>query len=422
MLKLSVRLLLFVTLVLAAFHAPGFAQVGVIMQISPNANVDVVAEHIHGGRADFIPGTTQYLFSTPSAPPDSQSPDDDSKWRERNRAATLMTGARPKYVTANPAAAADWYKTQPCMSLIHLSAAWTYSTGRTVVVADLNSQVDYSHPALVGHLTSGYDFVLDKPHGVSALNDESSAGYLDDESSAGYLDQSSTSYLLASGATLMDESSAGYLDGLNPAYAHGTLTAGIIAAIAPDAMIMPLRVFDENGQSSLFMIAKAIRYAVNHGATVINLSFGVDRDSAVLRSAINFAIANNVTITASAGNSNSSVPQYPAAYPGVLSVAATDLSDVKALFSNYGGAIDIDAPGVNVISAFPGNLYAIVSGTSFSAPAIAGTAALLQAQNSTTPVPLRVNAGGVNINAQNPAYAGQLGYGRIDILRALQSP
>src|SRR5262249_23331887 len=153
-----------------------------------------------------------------------------------------------------------------------------------VVVADINSQVDYSHPALVGHLTSGYDFVSDRPQNVTAL-DDSSASYLDD-SSASYLDSVTITYLNDSSASYLDDSSASYLDSQNPAYSHGTLCAGIIAAIAPDAMIMPLRAFDDNGSSNTFMIAKAIRYAVNHGAQVINMSFGTLDDTRVLRSAI----------------------------------------------------------------------------------------------------------------------------------------
>jgi subtilisin family serine protease len=284
-------------------------------------------------------------------------------------------------------------------------------------VADLNSQVDFSHPALIGHLTSGYDFVANKPQGRVVLN-QSSASYLD-QSSASYLDQSSASYLDQSGASYLDQSSASYLDSLNPAYGHGTLSAGIIAAIAPEAMIMPLRVFDENGSADVFMIAKAIRFAVKHGAQVINMSFGTHADSAVLRSAITFALERNVTLTASAGNNNSSVPQYPAGYAGVITTASTDLQDVKAPFSNFGGQVYLAAPGVNIISSFPGNLYGSVSGTSFSAPIAAGTAALLHAMGSTV-VTSKLAGGSIDINDNNPDYAGQLGYGRMDILNTVQ--
>jgi subtilisin family serine protease len=124
-----------------------------------------------------------------------------------------------------------------------------------------------------------------------------------------------------------------------------------------------------------------------------------------------------VTVVASAGNNSSSGLQYPAAYPGVINTAATKLSDVKASFSNYGSTIDIDAPGVNIVSAFPGNLYGLVNGTSFSAPIIAGTAALVRSLGLDPAT--SINAAGVSIDALNPGYAGQLGHGRIDILEAV---
>jgi subtilisin family serine protease len=188
--------------------------------------------------------------------------------------------------------------------------------------------------------------------------------------------------------------------------------------MAPDAMIMPLRAFDENGASDLFMIARAVRYAVDHGAQVINMSFGNAADSAVLRSAVAYAVSRGVTVVASAGNGHSLALQYPAAYPGVLNTAATNLSDVKAAFSNYGSTVDIDAPGVNIISAFPGNLYGLVNGTSFSAPIIAGTAALIRSLGADAPT--NIGAAGVNIDLLNPLFAGQLGHGRIDVRTAVQ--
>ena len=122
---------------------------------------------------------------------------------------------------------------------------------------------------------------------------------------------------------------------------------------------------------------------------------------------------------ASAGNKNTSVPQYPAAYNGVITVAATDLLDKKAPFSNYGGYVYVDAPGVNIFSAYPGGYYSVVSGTSFSAPAVAGTAALIRSLHATG-VPGYIAGAAINIDSKNLNYAGQLGYGRIDVLRAVK--
>src|SRR5262249_37158596 len=138
-----------------------------------------------------------------------------------------------------------------------------------------------------------------------------------------------------------------------------------------------------------------------------------------LKNAIKDAVKSGVIVVASAGNDNTSVPQYPAAYPDVVSVAATDLNDVKAPFSNYGATISVSAPGTHIISAYPGGYYAELSGTSFSAPLVAGEAALLRSvkANSSTAA---IEAGVDNIDAANPKYVGQLGTGRINLLKALQ--
>jgi subtilisin family serine protease len=406
-------LLLFVS---AIFNVQGFAQIGLVVQLPPNANISNVAAHANGAVITALPEANQFLLSVPAVP--NNLSDNEVRWMELNQGSRLPAAPHAAYLTVAASATSDWYKTQPSFTLIHLPAALTHATGRGVVIADINSQVDYSHPALVGHLTSGYDFVVDRPTGVTALN-ESSANYLD-ESSANYLDAATSSYLDESSANYLDESSANYLDSQNPAYNHGTLTAGILAAVAPEAMIMPLRAFDENGSSNTFTIARAIRYAVNHGAQVINMSFGTVADTAVLRTAIACALSHDVVLTASAGNRNTVTTQYPAAYANVLTTAATNLLDVKASFSNYGSPILVDAPGVNIISAVPGNLYGIVNGTSFSAPIVAGTAALIRSAG-VIDVASRIAAGAVNIDGQNPGYVGQLGNGRVDILSSVNT-
>jgi thermitase len=208
------------------------------------------------------------------------------------------------------------------------------------------------------------------------------------------------------------------MDG-NPAYSHGTLCAGIIAVVAPDSMIMPLRVFDDTGSADLFTISKAIRYAAQQGAQVINMSFGTLQNSQAIKNSIDFALSRNVVLVASAGNNNTSAPQYPAAYDGVITTAATDLIDRKASFSNYGNYVDVDAPGVNIFSSYPGGSYSVVSGTSFSAPMIAGTAALIRSLPSTG-VAGKISAGAINIDSKNPNYAHQLGSGRIDVFQAVK--
>ena len=326
-------------------------------------------------------------------------------------------------------AAADWYRMQPAFTLIRANRASAYYDGYGVVVADINSAVDYGHPALRGHLTSGVDFVSQQGPSYAALNqasgsflDQSSGSFLD-QSSGSFLDQSSGSFLDQSSGSFLDQSSASFLDGKpvlnmigagNAAYGHGTLCAGLIAAVAPRAMVMPLRVFDDNGEADIFTITKAIRYAIRNKVGVINMSFGISTNSRTVREAVAAAIAANIVVTGSAGNANSSTPQYPASYSSVLSVAATNLADTKGSFSNYGSSISVSAPGVNIISAYPGGYYAVVSGTSFAAPIVAGEAALVRSKQVFGGADAIVR-GTVDINAQNPQYVGKLGKGRIDV-------
>src|SRR5215471_4080577 len=325
------RKCLLLALLLGFFNVHAFSQIGIVVQLSPQTDPNEVAARFNGVVLEALTDSNQFLLSVPAIPTGPFS--NDIRWIEANQPSTLPSNPRTGYLTVTQNTAADWYKAQPAFALIKLSDALTYSRGRGVVVADINSDVDYSHPALVGHLTSGYDFVNNGPSGEGASLNDSSASYLDD-SSASYLDSATISYLNDSSASYLDDSSASYLDGQNPAYSHGTLTAGIIAAVAPESMIMPLRAFDDNGSGTNFRIAKAIRYAVKHGAQVINMSFGSLTESPVVRSAVDYAIRNNVILTASAGNNNSSNLQYPAAYVNVITAAATNLNDVKAPFSN----------------------------------------------------------------------------------------
>jgi subtilisin family serine protease len=378
----------------APLHAASYP---LIVQISPASDITSIAAALGGVMVDSIPGADTYLLDVPLIPAATTASVLGIQWMELNTGVTLPGFAVLGIVTVPATTAADWYKYQPSWQLIHAQNALSYSTGRGVVVADINSQVDYAHPALGGHLTSGYDFVTNKPVGSAALN-QSEAGFLDD-SEAGFLD----------GTGLL----------VNPAYSHGTLCAGVIAVIAPDSMIMPLRAFDDQGKSDVFMIAKAIRYAVQHGAQVINMSFGTLSYSQALRSAIAFAQASQVLLSASAGNNDTSAPQYPAGFSGVMTTAATTLFDTKASFSKYGSYVFIDATGVNMICAYPGGYYSVVSGTSFSAPVVAGVAALVGSLRATG-VRDSIAGGAVNIDSNNPNYANQLGYGRIDVLHAVK--
>ncbi len=421
-----VRKILLSILLLLAASISAMANVTVVVGLGPLGNIGNVVNSLGGSVLDSIPEANLYLVSLPNLPllsvlnqlqlGISFFEPDTTILSPTHHAAGILTVAN-----RTPA---NWYIAQPELKRIGALSALAYARGRGIVIADLNSAVDYGHPALVGHLTSGYDFVTARSSYQATLNqsgasflDQSGASFLD-QSGASFLDQSGASFLDQSGASFIDSSSASFLDS-NPAYAHGTLCAGIIAAMAPDSMIMPLRVFDSNGNADVFSITKAVYYAARHGARVINLSFGMSQPSNSLTGALNFAANAGLTVVASAGNANTSIPQYPASVSSVLSVAAVNPSDVKAPFSNYGSTIDVDAPGINIISAFPGGYYEMVSGTSFSAPIAAAEAALIMSVKTSDPKKV-INSSSINIYPQNPRYIGQLGYGRINVLSAVK--
>jgi subtilisin family serine protease len=423
LLRLSVIFLL-----LFAVNADAATSVPVIVKLLPGANISLITSVLGAVQVDSIPGANTYLLRLPSLPvltPLLRLL--GVEWIEANRGLSLPSVAHARLLAAPGATDPRWYRTQPAFGLIRSEAAHQYSDGSNVLIADINSSVDTSHPALVGHLFSGYDFVAGTPGGVNAgLNDDQqTAGFLDDDQqTAGFLDddQQTAGFLDGVGASLFDDQqTAGFLDGHKPAYSHGTLCAGILVAVAPGAMIMPIRAFDDNGNSDVYTLAKAIRWAAEHNADVINMSFGTLDDTKILREAVIYARGKGVLLVASAGNNNSSTPQYPAAYSSVITVASTNLADQKASFSNYGTNIVVDAPGVDIISAYPGGGYAMASGTSFSAPEVAGEVALIL-RLRTTGVVYDVDSTAVNVDSRNPGYYGQLGYGRVDILRAVQAP
>ncbi|RPK57406.1 Subtilisin E precursor [Streptomyces sp. ADI96-02] len=187
-------------------------------------------------------------------------------------------------------------------------------------------------------------------------------------------------------------------NGTTDTVGHGTKVAGIIAAremkgtgftgLAPDATIIPLQQNDAEGNGTAETLADAIRYAVDTAkADVINIS--QDTTDAVepapaLRRAVDDALAKDVVVVASAGNDGlggNVKATYPASYRGVLAVASSDRNNERAPFSQAGEFVGVAAPGVDMISTVPGGGHCADNGTSFSAPYVAGVAALIRAKH-----------------------------------------
>jgi len=205
-------------------------------------------------------------------------------------------------------------------------------------------------------------------------------------------------------------------------YGHGTFVAGLIVLAAPRATIMPLRAFGADGYGTSFNIAKAIRFAADNGARVINMSFGMTEEDSLVKDAIVYAGQKSYMVAA-AGNDNDNFIHFPASLAArTLSVTSTATGDIKAPFSNFASEMNVSAPGVSVYSAYPGKAWAYWSGTSFSTALVSGEAALLIAlkpESTRTDLNTVIKTSGTNIDPLNPDYAKQLGKVRVDYQAAI---
>ena len=169
---------------------------------------------------------------------------------------------------------------------------------------------------------------------------------------------------------------------------HGTHVAGSAAAVTnngkgvagtcPGCPLYNVKVLGDTGSGYTSWISNGITWAADNGAKVINLSLGSSSFSSTQQDAVNYAWGKGVVVVAAAGNSNTSTQFYPAAYPNVIAVGATDSNDTKASFSNYGSSwVDVAAPGVNILSTTVDGGYGLKSGTSMASPHVAGEAGLV---------------------------------------------
>lgn len=282
-------------------------------------------------------------------------------------------------VTYYGATVRNGYVNQPAMQLIELGNSRLLAPAGLGTVAIIDTGVDPSHPALAGVLMTGYDFTRDQP-GASELADlsQSTVAILD-QSTVAILDSKNLPVVLnQSTVAILDQSTVAILDGGNlpKAFGHGTMVAGLVHLVAPAARILPLKAFHSDGTANLSDIVRAIRYAADNGANVLAMSFTFDTLSPDLQAAIQYATGKGVICVASAGNNGSERAYYPAALPQVIGVGSTNFADQRSPFSNYDNSAITSAPGEALVTTYPGNNYAAVWGTSFSAPLVAGSIAL----------------------------------------------
>jgi subtilisin family serine protease len=216
---------------------------------------------------------------------------------------------------------------------------------------------------------------------------------------------------------------------------HGTHIGGIIAArqnavgvigVAPEATVYAVKALNSTGTGSWSSVAMGIDWAVSHGMHIINMSLGATVGSQAVADAVARAEAAGVLVVASAGNYGCcNTVGYPAAYDGVLAVAAVDSNQMRASFSSTGPQVDIAAPGVGIRSSVPTGScslcdpsgYAWLSGTSMAAPHVAGVGALLRSRGwSAMEAASLMTTTAVDLGA--PGFDPEYGYGRVDALAA----
>jgi thermitase len=210
---------------------------------------------------------------------------------------------------------------------------------------------------------------------------------------------------------------------------HGTHVAGTIAGTANNgtgvagvAFNSPLAIckalHGAAGSGSTSGVANCITYLADRGAQVISMSLGGGANSA-LQSAVNYAVGKGAVIVAAAGNDGNATLNYPAAYPNVVSVAATDANDAKASFSNANADVEIAAPGVNILSTWNtgDTAYNTISGTSMATPHVAGAAALIRARaGSAAATVAKLDASVDDLGA--PGRDSSYGFGRLNLQKA----
>jgi thermitase len=312
----------------------------VMIQFTPDARPDARNEYIRqiGGttRTQIDRLNTVVVTLRPNTSLESLPPSAIVVRAEINEIAEAAQVADAVTSTNDARFAEQW-----AFPVVGLPQAWAaLPAGNQVVIAVIDSGICAGHPDLQGRITAGYDFI------------ENDAAPQDD-------------------------------------YGHGCGVAGVIAAnsnnsigiagVAPNTLIMPLRVLDSSGIGNYAAISAAIIYAADNGAQIINLSLAGPTFSQIMADAVAYAIQRGVIVVAAAGNFGRQGAYYPAAFPSVIAVGSIDPGLQHSAFSNYGADIDIWAPGRDILTTSTNGDYQFMSGTSFAAPIVAGLVAMSRA-------------------------------------------
>jgi hypothetical protein len=294
----------------------------------------------------------------------------------------------------------------------------TFGVSGSGIVAVIDTGVDTTHPVLQRVLLPGYDFTRNKPGADEKADVTQSTTAVVDQSTTAVVDQSTTAVVDQYTANVLNQPQ--YKD-----FGHGTMVSGVVHLVAPTAQILPLKVFQANGSGYISDAIRAIYYAVQNNAKVINMSFSTPTPVQELKSALDYANQMGVISVAAAGNSGEQTLVYPAAYQSdVMGVASTSDIDTLSTFSNYGPQLVwLGAPGEGIVTLYPYGTYAATWGTSFSTPFVAGTVALLLNTQVAGVVrsPVCTQALAAAAVAHAKYISSAVGNGRLQLYQAVQA-
>lgn len=222
--------------------------------------------------------------------------------------------------------------------------AWDQSTGRDVVIAILDTGIDGAHPDLAGKLVPGWNF-YDNNSNTSDVHGHGTA--------------------VGGAAVALTNNSIG------------------VAAVAPDALLMPVRIADATANATGSMIAQGLSWAADKGANVANISYAGVPGNSTIQAAAQYMKSKGGVVVVAAGNSG--LEESIAPHSSMVAVSATDTNDLKASWSSYGSYVDVAAPGTTIYSTGKGGVYGTYAGTSLASPVVAGVVALIKAANPALP-------------------------------------
>ena len=442
-----------------------------IVQVKDSSQVSNLAKHYGSTVTTLHQATRLYKFSLPSGPAgDRQAaalrqdplvqtiepdqlvglPKPSSANTTRHTVSSLPTncntfslpGSTPAFPKQTPGTAFATYLHQASNCIVNAPGAWqknfnAYHFG-SVQVAIIDTGVDFSNPVLAGTSIGSVDVTgANDPAGLltqetSPMVDQETSPMVDQETSP-MVDAANTIILNQETSPMVDQETSPMVDSaghkLPSAFGHGTMVAGLVHLVAPNAQILSIKAFTNDGRASISSIVAALGAALDKGVDVINASWSVNLYSQALASQIAIAQAQNIVIVGAVANNGSPEIVYPAGLPNVIGVGCTDNSDKRCSFSDYGLDVDLAAPGNGITSTFPmsyisnGSTYALSGfatgwGTSFSTPYVAGTVALLRSMKNQQGMNAWQADYYLSTGADPLSWYLLLGAGRLDVFGA----